>query len=692
MSKSKLLILFLLFSFHLILAQENPKALDTVTIKLEAKTFIIKNGNLKVDVANSIYKSISNPIDLLSKLPNIQVSPDKETITLIGKGNPILYIDNQKVTLNELNSLSVDDIKSVEIIKNPSSKYEAEGRAVILITRKFSKKEGFKTIVSENASCQKYFNNYFGINSSVKKNKFEFKANFNYNQIKVWESNGNNFSIPSNEIVSNYLVKAITRRPQFIFGTGVFYKINEDDYLSLNVNVRTQKDIFDITTDTSNQNQSSINFINTLNANDEYRNLSNGFVNYNHKIKSMDAVLFSGFQYSHFNQGIASSIYNDFNSNGLLFDQNRYQKIDVAVFSGRADFEKEFKNKLKLELGALYLQAESDTDFSIQSLNNNTTSTYNYDEQNSAVYSQFSGNIKKASFSIGVRAESTVVKGKFASESNFLVDKNYIKFFPKAMIEIPIDSSNTISFNYAKSISRPNFSTTSQFTAYINPYFVWSNNINLDPSITDEIAISYQYKNKVVRMSYNKISNPVYYATSYDEIQNLLTFQTTNFNKESGFNFEFTLPFKYKFWSTTNTLSCILNTVEDQTSVVNQTKPYLYYYSNHIFKLPKEITIALTGWGLTHRQEGIFNRNALFTTDFAISKTFFKSLDCTISYNDIFRQMKFKEDFTINGISNKLIYYTDANLVSFAFKYSFGKIKNSEYKERTIDENSGRIR
>ncbi|WP_395065723.1 outer membrane beta-barrel protein [Flavobacterium sp.] len=690
--KNKFYVLLVILFTQITFSQETPKVLDTITIKGQTKTFAIKNGNLKVDVANSIYKSISNPVDLLAKLPNIQISPDKEKITIIGKGTPILYIDNQKVTINDLNSLSVDDIKSIEIIKNPSSKYEAEGRVVILITRKLSKKEGFKTIVSENASCQKYFNNYFGINSNLKKNKFEFKANFNYNQITVWEKNGNDFTIPANDIISNYLVKAITRRPQFIFGTGVFYKINEDDYLSINFNLRTQKDIFDITTDTYNKNQSTINYINTLNANDENRKLTNGFVNYNHKIKSIDALLFSGFQYSNFNQNITSAISNNYNNNGFEFTQNRNQKIGISVFSGRIDFEKEFKNKMKLELGALYLQANSNTDFLIENLNQSTFSKYKYKEENSAAYSQLSGSIKKVNYSFGLRVENTIVKGKYASENNVVVDKNYINLFPKTSIEIPIDSTNTIIFNYAKSISRPNFSTTSQVSAYINPYFVWSNNINLDPTSTDEISLNYQYKEKSIRLSYTKMSNPVYYATSYNETQNILTFQTANFNKESGFNLEFTLPFKYKFWSTTNTISGILNKIEDKQSVVNASKPYLYYYSNHIFKLPKEIEIVLTGWGLTHQQEGIFERNALFTMDFTISKTFFKNLDCTISYNDIFRQIKYRENFTINGVSAKGIYYTDANLVSFSVKHTFGKIKKSEYKEKSVDENSSRIR
>jgi hypothetical protein len=690
--KNKFYVLLVMLFTQITFSQETPKVLDTITIKGQTKTFAIKNGNLKVDVANSIYKFISNPVDLLAKLPNIQISPDKEKITIIGKGTPMLYIDNQKVTLNDLNSLSVDAIKSIEIIKNPSSKYEAEGRVVILITRKLSKKEGFKTIVSENASCQKYFNNYFGINSSLKKNKFEFKANFNYNQITLWEKNGNDFTIPANDIISNYMVKAITKRPQFIVGTGIFYKINEEDYLSINFNLRTQKDIFDITTDTYNKNQSTINYINTLNANDENRKLTNGFINYNHKIKSIDALLFSGFQYSNFNQNITSTIYNNYNNNGFEFTQNRNQKIGISVFSGRTDFEKEFKNKMKLELGALYLQANSNTDFLIENLNTSTFSKYNYKEKNIASYTQLSGSIKKVNYSFGLRAENTIVKGKYASENNLLVDKNYINIFPKTAIEIPIDSTNTISFYYTKSITRPNFSTTSQVSTYINPYFVWSNNINLDPTITDEISLNYQYKEKSVRLSYTKISNPVYYATSYNETQNLLTFQTTNFNKESGFNLEFTLPFKYKFWTTTNTISGILNKIEDKQSVVNESKPYLYYYSNHVFKLQKEIEIALTGWGLTHQKEGIFERNGLFTMDFVVTKKFFKNLDCTISYNDIFRQIKYRENFTINGVSAKGIYYTDANLVSFSVKYTFGKIKNSVYKEKSVDENSSRIR
>lgn len=694
MSVYKIVLLLILLIFQYSYCQEKEIALDEVKVKKNTKTFTNKNGNIKVDVANSIYNAISNPVDLLSKLPNIQVSPNKETISVIGKGNPLIYIDNQKVEVNDLNSLSVDDIKSIEIINNPSSKYEANGRVLILITRKLGKKEGYKIAVSENASFQKNFNNYFGINSSVKKNKFEFKANFNYNKIVVWESNGNNFEIPANNITSNYLVKAITKRPQFIFGGGVFYKINDDDYLSFNFNERTQKDLFDIKTDTYNENNNVINYIKTLNENDESRNFTNAFVNYNHKIKNSNANLFSGFQYSSFNQNIASFISNNFNNAGFELSQNRNQKFEIDVFSARTDFEKEFSNKMKLEIGALYLDANSDSYFRVNDVNSNINeiSNYNYKEKNAALYSQFSGTVKRVNFSLGLRAENTIAKGKFETENNLSIDKNYINLFPKAKLEIALDSLNTITFNYAKSISRPNFSSTSQVSAYINPYFLWTNNTNLDPTIIDEISVSYQYKDKSVTASYNKMKNPVYYATSYNNSENLLTFKTENFKKQSGFNLDFTLPFKYKFWTMTNSISGILNKIEDDNAVVGSSKPYLYYYSNHLFSLPKEIEFAVTGWGLTKRDEGIFKRNAVFTLDLSLSKTFYKKWDCTISYNDVFKQMKFNEDFTINGVSAKGIYFTDANLVSFSIKYSFGKFKNSEFKEKTIDENASRIK
>lgn len=674
--------------------EEQPKALEEVVVQKENKTFTNKNGNIKVDVANSILSNAPSVIDLLEKLPKVIVAPDKQSLSIIGKGSPLLYIDNQKADMNDVNSLAMEDIKTIEIINNPSAKYEASGRAVILITRKFSKREGYKVSLTENAAFKKYFNNYSAVNANLKTGSLEFKANFNYNQIKVWESNGNTFSIPAFDIESQYLVTAVTNRPQFIYGGGLFYKINEDDYLSVNFSRTAQDDDFAITTATFNRDGSDINSINTLNTNTENRDHTNAFLNYNHKIKSLGVDLFTGLQLTSFNQQMEGVISNDFNDVGYELAQFRNQRFGIDVASGRIDVEKKFKNEMKLELGGLYLQAKANTFFEVITANPPATnqSVYFHKEKNIAAYTQFSGTYKKLNYTLGLRAENTIVDGKYQAATEPTVAKNFINLFPKAQFEVVIDGSNTVSLNYAKTIARPDYSSTSQTSTYINPYFVWSDNINLNPTFTDEIALGYQYKDKSLRLAYYKISNPVYYSASYDNAQKLLTFTSKNFELETNLSLELTLPFKYKFWNTTNVFIAGLNSIEDKSAIVNSAKPNLYYYSNHIFTLPKKMELYFTAWGITKQQLGIFERTPIFTMNAAFSKTFHKNLICSISWNDILKKITIRENFVINEVSSKGVYFTDSHSVLLTVKYSFGQIKKSDYKEKSVDDNSGRIK
>ncbi|MEN2401292.1 outer membrane beta-barrel family protein [Flavobacterium sp. MC2016-06] len=697
----KIIIIILLFCFSLagysqveIKKDSISNELNEVVIANNKKAFSYQNGNIKMDVANSIYNSIPNTLDLLSKLPTVLISADKETVSVVGKGNALIYIDNQKVGIEDLNALAAADIKSIEIIKNPSSKYEAQGRVVILITRKFSKKEGSKTNVSETASLKKDFNNYFGLNSSFKKNKLEWKANFNYNQLQPWESHRINYQIPDAAIISNYNVAAFTKRTEFVYGAGLFYKMNEDDYLSFNFSGKSRQGSFTINTETYNKKEDEENNVITLSDNNSRRNFVNSFVNYFKKIKSINTQMFTGFQYSRFDQKEQSLAENNFNNTQFDWAQESSQKFKVDVFSGRIDLEKKFKNEMKLEFGGLYLSAKAKTDFETSNFETDVTaiSKYKLDEKNSAVYTRLSGTLKKIEFSAGLRLENTNVLGKLESDNQPLVHKNYTNLFPKLELNYPIDTTKSISINYAKSIDRPNYSSTSQGATYINPYFIYSRNINLNPTFTDEIATSFQYKEKSVRLSYFKSSDPVYSSFSFDNQNNVLTFKEVNYRKESGFNLDFTLPFEYKLWTTTNSLTFAMSKIEDITAQSGKATPYLYYYTNNTFRLPKGYTIVTTVWGLTDHREGVFLREGKCVVDLAISRTYFKNWDLTLSCNDIFKGTIYGESFTVNNISSRSRYLVDTHEISLALKYSFGKIKDSQFKEKDINENSDRIK
>lgn len=670
-----------------------PNKLEEVVIDAKSKTFINKNGNLKIDVPNSIYNSIPNTMDLLSKLPKIIISSDKENISIVGKGTPLIYIDNQKVGINDLNALAVDDIKNIEIIQNPSAKYEAEGRAVILVTRKFSKKDGFRTILSETASFKKDFNNYIGFNSSFKKGKLEWKANFNYNQLQPWEYQSVDYEIPNASIVSNYNVEAFTKRKQFVFGGSLFYKINEDDYLSFTVSSKLQSDTFDINANTYNKKEDVTNNVLTFTDNASNKDFSNSFLNYLKKIKSIETQVFAGIQYSNFDQGVFSEVQNNYNDTEFGLTQIRDQKIKVGVFLGRIDIEKKLKNEMIFEVGGLYSSANSKSDFNIfdYETNQNILSHYDFKEQNLAGYSQLSGKINKIDFTVGLRVENSNANGRYKTDVTPLIEKNYTDFFPKAEFTFPIDSTKSISLNYSKSISRPNYSSLSQGTTYINPYFVYARNINLDPTISNEISSVFQYNDKSVKLSFYQNTNPVYSSFTYDKEQNILTFKDENFDRESGFSADFTLPFSYEFWTMTNSLVFILEKIEDDSALFLSSKPYLYYYSSNEFKLPKGYTLSVSCWGLTKQHIGAFEKNERFVIDLALSKTFFKNWNCTLSFNNVFNNNVIEEQFVVNNVNSQARYLIDSHEISIAIKYSFGKMKDTEFKGKNIND-SDRIR
>lgn len=696
----KLFIILLLFCFSLLGNAQNKTPKDSISNKLNEvvitqnkKAFSNQNGNIKLDVANSIYNSIPNTVDLLSKIPTVQVSADKESITVVGKGSPLIYIDNQKVGMNDLNALAVADIKTIEIIQNPSSKYEAEGRVVILITRKFSKKDSFRTEISELASFKKNYNNYLGFNSNFKKNKLELKANFSYNKLNPWESHSIDYQIPIADIASKYDVKAETKRNQYVLGTGLFYKINEDDYFSFSVNSKLQSDIFPINTITYNKNKDVVNNVVTFTDNDSKKNFVNSFLNYQKKIKPIDAQVFAGVQYSNLDQRLFTEVNNNFNETQFELDQIRDQKFQINYFSGRIDVEKKLKNEMKFEIGGLYSTANSKSDVAIfyTENNQNELSYYDFKEENLSGYTQLSGKIKKADFSLGFRVENSNIAGKFRTDTEPLLEINYTSFFPKAQFTFPIDSLKSISVNYARSISRPNYSSLSQGATYINPYFLYARNINLGPTFINEISTTFQYHDKSVKLSYSQAKDPVYNSFSFDDQTNIMTFKDINFDKSYAFSADFTLPFTYKFWTTTNSLILILEKIEDNTAVSLGSKPYSYYSSNNEFKLPKDYSFVLNFWGLTKRYTGVFESNARIIMDMAVSKTFSKNWNCTLSCNNVFKNNIETEKFTINNINSKARYVVDNHEISISIRYSFGKVKETGFKEKNNDENQNRV-
>ncbi|MGV8947727.1 MAG: outer membrane beta-barrel family protein [Lutibacter sp.] len=673
--------------------KERLTQLSEVQIIASKKPIENKNGNIIVNVENTIFSKEANLIGLLSKLPYIQIDPNKESINIIGKGNPLIYLGKQRISIDELNSIVIDNIKNIEIINNPSAKYEAEGRAVILITQKTNNQEGLKISLSETASFRKYFNNFFSSNLSLKKNKFEVKFNASYNKLKFWESNEANYQITDRNVTSNYLVEAVSPRKEYIIGGGIYYQINNTDYFSISSKLRTQNEIFPIITSSYFKENSNENTVKSFSENDSKRLFSSTNINYSKLFKKL-GNLFLGGQYTNYNQNLESQISNNFNNTSFEVFQNRFQDFTIKSATLKGDYEKKFNEKIKLEIGANFLNTTSYSKTEIKNWNpqNTNNSNYDYSEKSKAFYSQLSWKLKKINYDIGLRVEKTHIKGKFTDSDEFLINRKNTDIFPKVSVNFPIDSTATISFNYSKSIQRPNYSKASSITVFINPFLEFSNNINLKSTLTDEISINFQLKDKSITASYYNTENPVHYSLIYDADTDKTIMFPSNFKKEYGMNLDLTIPLKIKIWNSTNVLSFVVNTIDDPKATNLKTRPYLYFYSNNQFKIDNSSSIGINGWGLTKRNEGIFKRNALFVLNASVTKKFFDKLDTTLSFNDIFNNLQYKESYLLQNIEAESTFYTDRDKISISLKYSFGEIKNIAYKNKDVDDNLNRVK
>lgn len=675
-----------------VMLNEKVSNIEEIKISRTRNPFKVQNGNIDIDVANSSLSKVSTSTDLLAKLPFIYVDANGEGLSMVGKGIPLLYIDNQKVDFNVLSAVSVDEIKSVEIIRNPSAKYEAEGKSVVKVILKNSKKEGYKLALNETAVFNKRFSNNFSANFQQKKNNTEWKLNAAYNQIQHWESNGFDYSVPGKNIKSDYIIMSMTNRPQVILGASLYHELNDGDNLTFTINGNLRPDKGDNNTVTNYEVNGLKSQILTLNPQDRKRATINSIFNYNKQLKSINATIFTGLQYTRESNNVDLDFYNNIDNSGYSFSQFRKQKYAVNAFSGRIDIEKKIKENYQLGIGGSFTKADASTDnlTDYRNLNPSEYFKYFFDEENWASYAEFSGEKEKISFKGGIRLETTSANGYNKILDETTIERHYVDWFPNAELSFKQNENYVYTVNVKRSISRPSYSDLASGGLYSSPYVEYKGNPNLLPSYTSEVSASVNLKKWALNASVYQVKNPIGFGLFYDENENISQFTTKNFDKESGASLGLDVPFEYKIITSQNSLSLNYSKTEDSLAVVNPSTPYLYLYTNNTIKLGKGFNFLLDGTWITKRTQGIYEYNEMVLINLGLTKSV-SNFDFTLRYNDVFNQNTYIQKLSYDKIITKGSFYGNTPTFSVGIKYNFGKVSNSEYKEKQINETVNRI-
>jgi hypothetical protein len=180
------------------------------------------------------------------------------------------------------------------------------------------------------------------------------------------------------------------------------------------------------------------------------------------------------------------------------------------------------------------------------------------------------------------------------------------------------------------------------------------------------------------------------FSLVYVEDKNISKFTTLNFEKEIGAGLGLDVPFEYKILTSQNSVSLNYSKTEDPLAVVNKSTPYVYFYTNNTIKLGKGFNFLVDGFWITKRTLGIYEYNEMVILNLGLTKSI-SNFDFTLRYNDVFKQNNFIQRLSYDKIITKGSFYGNTPVFSIGIKYNFGKVSNSEYKEKTINETTNRI-
>jgi hypothetical protein len=487
-------------------------SLDEVVITAQKPLIERKADMLIVNVENSTLAAGNNALDILERSPGISVDKD-DNISLQGKQGTLILIDGKETHLsssqlaNLLRSTDGNTIESLEIISNPSAKYDAKGTAgIINIKLKKNKQTGTNGSLSLSGGYGNSHKTSNSISLNHKNGKINVYGTYNYLNNKGDHDIGI-YRVVGPEITFttfDQLTRLNNQREANSARVGIDYQTSDKNILGLQVstNLNNGKSINANTTliGSSHSALDSILKGNTVshNNNSSYSiRLNNAYT-----IDTIGRKLTVDLDLSKFNNTNESDYGNYFyNPDGsalqspVILHSNMPSTINIQAL--KADYTHPFSKASKLEAGFKFAMVSSDNDMRYEELKNENwenmiarSNHFIYDEQVAAAYLNYSTSIKKFSFQTGLRIEHTNSDGNSITLNN-RVKRDYTDFFPNISVNYTASDKHQISLSYSKRINRPYYGNLNPFTYFLDEYTSERGNPYLQPEYTQAFEMNY---------------------------------------------------------------------------------------------------------------------------------------------------------------------------------------------------------
>ena len=701
----------------LILTQGVELSEVTVTTK---KSFIeMKADKIVVNVENSTVNSGNSAIEILQKSPGVMIDKDNN-ISLRGKQGVLVMINgkNQYLTGDELarilESMPAENIQSIEIITNPSAKYDAEGNSgIINIKLKKNNKIGFNGSI--NAGARK-----------GKKGSYNTGLNFNYRSDKInvygsasrsdWQGVKDLIIkkvIPYNNGITTFDQVSESNDSEVSYNSrlGIDYTISDKTTIGVLYNFNRENSFWrnDNLTTITGDNGPGFNSLRVIGITDMVWNQHSYNFNVVHNFDEKGTTLTFDADYSFYKSGIDNNYdnkYFDENNEMVLtpFMLRNKDRSDINIFAARMDFSKTFEG-YQLEVGAKLSMVKTDNDSKFEALENgiwenqlNRTNNFIYDEDVLAGYTNISKTYGKVNVQAGLRVEHTRSLGNSVTLEES-VSRNYTDFFPSLSLSHNIGEKHSLSYNYSRRINRPSYQDLNPFIGYLDEYTFQIGNPFLNPQYSNSVGVNYGFGNLFfISANYSRTKDAMTEVIEQFSSENK-TFQTNinldNYNS-ADLTFSTSIPLG-KVGVTRINLTSFYNDFRSSIpsgTLDNQNVAYHIYIGNE-FNLPAGIIMEVTGTYQSKLTYALFKLKAQYGVDLGFSKDILKGKgSLKIGIDDIFDVRQNDVFVRQDDIYLDVIQKRDTRRVKASFKYNFGnnKLKSVRRRSTATEDEKSRIK
>jgi hypothetical protein len=699
------------------------KDLQGVTVTgTYAKPMIeVKADKTVLNVENSINATGSNAFELLQKAPGVVTDKD-DNILLKGKNGVRVYIDGRPTQMGNadlaayLKSINSVDIESIEMIDNPSAKYDASGNAgIINIKLKKNKKFGTNGTFSSGLNVGERPKT----NAALSLNYRNKKANLFSNYSNGWNDNINHFNLFRNQLDSSYDQKSLMTSNGW------------------NHNIKLGADFFVSKLET-------IGFIATLNLNDNNNKTESRTPISSISTGKIGSILYasnaipakSSNMNLNFNYRFADSIGHEFN---MDFDIGSYDKkshslqpnayfapypetllynkdyrnntpTNIKIYTGKIDYETPFK-KGKLGAGVKISSVKSANTFDFFNIisgydfiDYNRSNTFSYTENINAGYVNYNRPLnKKWSIQTGLRVENVVSDGELKRadglpQADDRIKRNYTDLFPSAAITLNQSMNHIFNLTYSRRIDRPNYQELNPFENKIDELTYQKGNAFLKPQYTNSIALTHTYKYRyTTSLSYSHISD--YKAQVIDTAEKSRSFITQkNLATQDIYNINFSLPFQIKkWWSLYANINAYNSHYKADFGVgkkidINVQSANMYMANS--FTIGGGYTGEISGFVTSPSVwAGTFKSKALGTLDLGLQKTLFAGkATFKVSYTDLLKTLHWAgiSDFGAAYIKVSGNWESQQLRMNFTLRFGNKQVKASRQRTTASEEENKR--